>query len=145
VQLVVTDSLGKTGVSFRTFSTTVPTAVISGPTTLTLPGSIQLSASGSTGGGSNTITSYQWTVTSGANVVTLSAPTNASTVTVTGATQGTAVIQLVVTDSAGQTASSTTTITANAASSGGGGGAANPLWLLVLMVGGLALAPRRRH
>jgi serine protease len=142
VKLVVTDSAGLVGVSFRTFATSAPTAVISGPTSLAPGASIQLSATGSAGGGSNAIQSYQWTVTSGTSIVSLAAPTNQSSVTVTGTTAGTAVVQLVVTDSAGQTATTSTTLTV-ASTSSGGGGAANPLWLLALAIGGLALAPRR--
>jgi hypothetical protein len=147
VKLVVTDSLGKVGVSFRTFTTTAPTAVITGTAQLTPQGTIQLSGSGSTGGGMHQITTWQWSVVGGgANVVTLAAPTNTNTVTVTGGTPGSAVVQLTVTDDAGQSATTTTTLTVAAPpSSGGGGGAANPAWLLALALAGLVLAPRRER
>jgi hypothetical protein len=145
VKLVVTDSLGKVGVSFRTFTTTAPAAVITGTTQLTPQGTIQLSGSGSTGGGTHQIATYQWSVVSGANVVTLGAPTNTNTVTVTGASPGSAVVQLTVTDDAGQSATTTTTLTVSAPASSGGGGAANPAWLLALALAGLALAPRRER
>jgi serine protease len=121
------------------------TAVISGTTTFAPSTSVTLSSTGSTGSNGTAIVSYQWTVISGATVVALASPTNQSTVSATGSSPGTATVQLVVTDAAGNSATATTTLTVTTAvvSSGGGGGAANPLWLLALAIGGLALAPRR--
>lgn len=121
------------------------------------------------GGGSRasansaSITAYQWSIASGASLASLTSATNASTATLATTAAGTVVVNLVITDSAGKTATSSTTITITSGngpvitppvvtppgSGGGGGGGAMELgWLLgwlASVIGVWAVTPRRRR
>ena len=96
---------------------------------------VVLDGSSSVAYGGHTITSYQWTILSGASSATFSGASNASSVTLNTIAGGSVTVQLVVTDNTGATASSTTSLTVTPApiagsSGGGGGGAIDWNWLL---------------
>jgi len=122
---------------------------------------LTLSASTSTPSGSNTITGYQWTLTSGGGIIPAIADggTIATSVTATlvPSAAGTFTVTLAVTDGAGNTGLASQTITVAAAATGGGtgstgngggggGGALSLPWLALLALAVVALlrtAPRR--
>jgi serine protease len=129
----------------------------------TVGASVTLDASSSRGsGGSNTVSSYAWTITTGSDIAAFTSAANAATVTLLPSAAGTVVVSLTITDSAGNSATSSTTLNVTAAgvvapmtpatttsSSGdsGGGGAMSPAWLAawLLMVAAVwAVTPRRR-
>ncbi len=85
-----------------------PTANAGANQTITLPvSSVTLNGSGADADG--TISSYQWTKTSGTNG-TITSP-NSATTTVTGLTEGQYTFQLKVTDNKGATATASVTVT----------------------------------
>ena len=135
------------------------TAQITTASTRVTPGSnVTLDGSGSNPGpGAGGIASYQWVVTSGAELITAQSSANASTFTFTAAQAGAVGVSLTVTDVAGRVASSSVALTVGAApapapapaaeGSGGGGGALPFGWLLAWALGiaGVwAAQPRRR-
>lgn len=125
----------------------VPTAVIGAPSATPQAGSsFTVSASGSTAGAGETVSSYRWVITSGGTVARISGAATGSTVTIEALAAGSITLQLTITDSAGESDSETRTITVAAApsSGGGGGGAAEPVWAAGLLLAVLALAWRRR-
>lgn len=103
------------------------------------------------------ITSYAWSVTAGADQVSIFSSVNDS-LTVQVLNSGTFTLRLVITDSSGASASASQTfnlktVPASATTSGGsssstssstGGGALDPRWLIGLAAAVLALARRRR-
>jgi hypothetical protein len=98
---------------------TKPVANAGANQSITLPtNTATLNGSATDSGGS--ITSYQWTETSGPNQATFGSG-NAAQTTVNGLVQGTYVFQLKVTDNAGATATSTTQVSVNAAVVNSGG------------------------
>jgi serine protease len=147
VTLTVTDSIGtQTSRSTILAISAGPTAVIlasAGSTTvgtpLTLDGSTSIASNG------RSIASYQWAITAGGSIASLSAA-NTPTVSLQSTATGNVTVALTVTDSAGGTATSSTTITVAAVPSGGGGGGALGLqWLLALAAASFALARTRRR
>ncbi|MFN3860953.1 MAG: S8 family serine peptidase [Roseateles sp.] len=145
VTLTVTDSLGQTGSASTTVTVTPlgPTVSINPSTTsLTAGSSLTLDSSGSSAPAGRTLTAYQWSITDGSGIATLSGSTTGPSASVTTHAAGSFTVQLTLTDSAGATASRTQTITVNPAtattmgstgSAGGGGGAMSALWLLALL------------
>ena len=124
-----------------------PTAVVtSTATTVAAGSSITLDGSTSLPGSSGAAVKYRWSVQDADTHITLGSSTSA-TVTVTGASAGTGLVQLSVTDpTSGLVNNSIQSVTVTAASSsgGGGGGAANPAWLAALAIAGLLLGSRAR-
>jgi serine protease len=142
VSLTVTDSAGISSTTTQTINVMSPpvAVVAASSTTPTAGNSVTLDGSGSTAAAGRSIVGWQWAITSGDTLATLSGATNASTATLLTSAAGTVVLGLTVTDSAGATSTSAQTITVAAApvvvnSSGGGGGALGGGWLA-----GLALA-----
>jgi len=140
-------------VAAATVAAVAPVATITGGTSVEAGGTLTLSGATSTASGSS-IASYAWAITSGSSYATLSA-TSGSSVTLTGVAAGSVTVQLTVLNAAGASASTTSTITVTAASassgssttssgSSGGGGATSPAWLLLLVLAGTLLAPRKR-
>jgi serine protease len=124
----------------------VPTAVIAPSVTSTTVGTaIVLNAGGSGAPGGRTIVSYQWAITSGNSIATLSS-TSGSSVNLQPTGEGSVTVALTVTDSAGASATTTTTIAVAAAlaSGGGGGGALGLEWLALLMAAVWALRRQAR-
>ena len=136
--------------------TVASTAVVAG-----VP--VSLSGASSRSADNLSIASYQWAVTSGGAIGTLSSATNASSATLTTSGAGTVIVSLTVTDSVGKTDTSSTTLTVSPAvvpvpvppvppvpglptPSGGGGSMAPGLLLgcLAAVFGVFAVAPRRR-
>lgn len=95
-----------------------------------------LDASGSGASGTSSIVDYQWAITGGADLSSLSRPTNAATVTLATKAAGSVTVSLTVKDSAGQSDTTTTTLTVSAPpvvtppSTSSGGGAMELGWLL---------------
>ena len=114
--------------------------------------SITLSAANASAGGGRAITGYQWTITAGGTLATLTGATNASAVTLAATGAGNVTVMLTVTDSAGSTGSASSTLTISAAptpgsgsgGSKGGGGALGWGWMLGLIVAIAALGCGRR-
>lgn len=150
VKLTVTDSVGST--SFATISINVgapPTAAFSPPsssTTFTAGVTVPLDASASTATSGRTIVAYQWSITSGASIGSLTS-SSGQTVSLTTTAAGSITVSLTVTDSAGAVASTNSTFTVGAAptSSGGGGGALDLGWLVAMMAAVVAVFSSRRH
>ncbi|MDP4246501.1 MAG: GDSL-type esterase/lipase family protein, partial [Bacteroidota bacterium] len=109
---------------------TPPTSNAGSTQTITLPTSSVTLNGSATAGGSNTITSYAWSLVSGPNTPAIVSAGNASTA-VNGLIAGTYVFQLSVTQSDGETATSTVTITVNGSIPTGG-----PYASPVITVGG---------
>ncbi|MBV8470124.1 MAG: S8 family serine peptidase [Burkholderiaceae bacterium] len=139
----------------------LPTASISpASASVAAGGSVSLSATGSSAAADKTLSSYLWSITSGATLASFSSATNSSSVTLATTAPGSVTVQLTVTDSAGLSASSSATITVTAASTGTssgsdgtssssassshGGGLSSPWWLGGLLLLGLALQRLRR-
>jgi Predicted peptidase len=111
--------------------TSTPTTNAGSNQSITLPtNSATLTGTASDVGG--TITSYQWTQTSGPNTATFGTA-NAAQTTVGNLVQGVYVFQLKVTDNLGATANSTTQVTVNAAVVSGNG---TPKYINVQVYGG---------
>ena len=161
VSLTVTDNLGGTNTAEASVTVlaanATPTAVISSTSTAVATGaSLVFDAGSSTIQTGRPIASYAWTITSGSDVATISGSTNSVSVTLTGVSKGSAVLQLTVTDDHGKTSTASTTVTVSSAtaqavsnltgsSSGGGGGAADAVDLALLAAFlAFALALRRR-
>jgi serine protease len=127
---------------------TMPFAVITGEDTATVGAAVPLSADSSVVAGGRTVASYQWQVTAGSSVASLSATTGPS-VNLDGIAAGTATVQVTVTDSTGAATSTSQDVTFTSSGGGGGGGggggAVNPMWLLGLVLAGAMLTPRRRE
>jgi serine protease len=98
--------------------------------------------------GGRVITGYQWQITGGGTLATLSASTS-ETATLTTSSAGTVTVALIVTDSAGATGSASSTVSVQAAPvvtptpapapSSGGGGAMSGAWVALLGVAAFAL------
>jgi PKD repeat protein len=98
--------------------------------------------------GGRVITGYQWQITGGGTLATLSASTG-ETATLTTSSAGTVTVALIVTDSAGATGSASSTVSVQAAPvvtptpapapSSGGGGAMSGAWVALLGVAAFAL------
>ncbi|HEY0855455.1 MAG TPA: S8 family serine peptidase [Albitalea sp.] len=115
-------------------SAVLPTAALSVSAAQTTVGTpVTLDAGTSTAVEGRTLVSYEWAITAGASLATLSANTGPQ-VTLTPTAAGTVTVRLTVTDSAGETRSASSSITVAAApvSRGGGGGALGVEWLALL-------------
>lgn len=148
--LTVTDSVGGTTSASTSINIAAgPTASITpSATTVTAGGSVSLDGSASTASGGRTLTAYQWSITSGSSIASLSA-TNGQSVTLSTSAAGTVTVMLTVFDGAGASANTSTTITVNAAPAGGGGssgggGALGLGWLLALMAAVVGVVRSRR-
>jgi serine protease len=108
------------------------------------------------GSGVNPISSYAWTIISGASIAGFTSATNASTATLLPSAVGTVVVSLTVTDSAGLQGSSSVTLSVSTPPavppepppSSGGGGAMELGWLLgwlASVIGVRVVTPRRRR
>jgi serine protease len=134
-------------------------------TSVAVGAAVALDGAGSRGGTSTSpIVGYQWTITSGGTSATFTSATNASTAVLQTSADGTVVVRLTVTDSAGRSASSSVTLTvgtpaptpttptptqtpAPAAGGSSGGGAIGAGWLLgwlLAVFGAWAATPRVR-
>ena len=117
-------------------------------TAVTLDGSNSRASQGAT------ITSYQWSITSGATIASFTSATNAASVTLLPSAAGSVVVGLTITDSAGKQATSSVALSVAAVpvpsaapTSSGGGGAMPVAWLLAWLAALVALravTPRRR-
>ena len=151
VKLTVTDSTGASDSSFATVQVLAiapPSVAIAGvPGSLTVGSAVTLTGVATANGG-RSISAYQWTISSGADLATLQ---NASTsaVTLNATAPGVVTLQLQATDSAGAVGTSSVTLNLVAAPVGGGGGGSGAMsaaWLAALAVAALALAwPRPRR
>lgn len=141
--LTVTDSQGGSAVSTQSISVLSPVqAAISVSDASPVTGSsITLSGASSTVDSTLTVTGYKWAIAEGASLASFSGGTDGETATLNVAAAGTIVVQLSVTDSAGQTSTSTQILTATEPP-GGGGGALALWWQCGLLALGLLL--RRR-
>lgn len=92
-----------------------PTAAITASaTTVTAGTTLSLDGSGSTAPGTRSITGWQWTITSGSAIASLSGATNAATASLKTTGIGSVTVQLTVTDSTGLQASRTQAIAVTA-------------------------------
>lgn len=129
-------------------SVAVITPVITAPAAATAGQTVTLSATATVEPAGRQVESVVWEIISGANIATLSSPTNAETVTLNPTGSGEVVVQATVTDTLGFTTTSTQTITvasSGSSSGGGGGGAASVAWLLALAAAGAGLARLQRR
>ena len=95
-----------------------PTAAISASnTTPTAGDTVTLNSTGSAANGGRSIASYQWAITSGGTLASISGASTGSTLTLLTSAAGSVTVSLTVTDSAG--ASGTTTSTVNVQACGG--------------------------
>lgn len=155
VTLTVTDSLGQASSASTTVAVTALTPTVSlnpSATSVTAGTNVSFDSTGSSAPAGRTLASYQWTLTAGSGIASLTGSTTGPTATVATSGTGSFTLQLTLTDSAGAQTSKTQTITVTAASAssntagsssgGGGGGAMSTLWLLALACAAMAL--RRR-
>lgn len=99
-------------------ATTTATAAISVASTSVVAGtSVTLDGSGSSASGGNTISAYEWAITSGSSIASITSSTTASTATLLPTAAGEVTVSLTVTDSAGRTGAASTTLDVSAASS----------------------------
>jgi serine protease len=151
VKLTVTDSVGaQFSASTSVTVSAGPTAALSASaTTVTAGEVVTLDASSSAPSAGRSIVSYQWAITSGSTLATLSS-TSGPIVTLNTTAAGSVTVLLTVTDDTGAQSTASRTITVNAVPStggGGGGGALGLGWLAALGLAALALArvrPSRR-
>ncbi|MEK8047256.1 S8 family peptidase [Ideonella margarita] len=118
VSLTVTDSQGRTSTDTRSFSVTAPSptaAFTVSNATPAIGSTVALDASTSTAGSGQTLSTYQWLVTTGTNLASFQGATNAAQASLKFTNSGTVVVQLVVTNSAGVTSSTSKTLTVSAA------------------------------
>ncbi|MGN6435212.1 MAG: PKD domain-containing protein [Agriterribacter sp.] len=122
-QLTVQDDKGNVSTDVMVFTvqnatsaeTSPPTAEAGANQTLTLPtNSVTIDAGTSTASSGTSISSYQWTKTSGPSSGTITSTTSAKT-TVTSLVAGTYVFQVLVTDNKGKTDTDVVSVTVNAA------------------------------
>jgi serine protease len=142
LQLTLTDNLG-VSTSIRqpleVTASAITAAISASPSAPDAGDSVTLSTTGSIVDAGRSISAYQWEITSGGNLASLTGATNAATATLATTAAGQVTVRLTITDSAGLQATTTRTLTISAASSGGGGGAMSPLWGLGLLLAALAL------
>ncbi|HUG21581.1 S8 family peptidase [Piscinibacter sp.] len=147
VELSVVDDLGAQTSAWTHISVSAaPSASITAPTSAVVGTDVTLDGSGSAATGGRSIVDYEWTITSGSSIASLT-DADSETATLEIDEPGSVGVSLTVTDSAGVTTSVATTIVASATPqpSGGGGGALQLHWLLALAaaVGALGRAGRR--
>ncbi len=109
--------------------------------------SVTLDASASSASAGRGISTYRWTITSGAALASLAGAADTRLVTLTTTAAGTVVVSLTVTDSAGasRSVSHSITITPVPPAPATGAGALGWPWLLGLGMAVLALRGTRRH
>jgi len=134
-------------------ATLIPVALISASTTAPVVGSsVTLNGAGSTASAGRSITSYRWSLSSGAGLASFTGATDGNSATLATVGVGQVEVQLLVTDSFGASHSSSQTLSVAAvpvvvtpptASGGDGGGAMGAEWLLGLALAVLALLRAR--
>jgi serine protease len=147
VTLTVSDTSGKTATTSTTLTVVTPTAAVITPSagSVVAGGSISLDGTGSHAKLGN-IVGYQWAVTDGASVASLSGATNGSTATLLTTAAGNVTVTLTVTDALGQTATASQALAVTAVPSSSGGGAMDLGWLLgwlASVIGVWIVTPRR--
>ena len=134
-------------------ATLLPTAVfsVSSPAP-TVGTAVTLDAAASAASSGRSVTGYQWAITSGSTVASLTGATTGRTATLATNSVGTVVVSLTVTDNTGASTSTSQTVTVldvpvvvvtPPAGGGGGGGAMGAEWLLGLAVAAALLSWRR--
>ena len=126
-----------------------PTAVIDSSTTTPTAGTVVvLDASGSVAYAGHSITTYRWTIVSGAANASFAGAANAASVALNAAAAGNVTVQLAVTDNSGATATSTLSLAiapAPVVAASSGGGALDWSWLMgIAAVAATLLVPRFR-
>ena len=116
------------------------------PTSPAVGATVNLNASGSLVATGRTISTYAWSLVTGADLAHFDGATNGSTASLVVTAAGTVTVRLTLTDDQGHTASTDTVLTVSAASTsgggGGGGGAWSAGWLLALLaLGGMLRRP----
>jgi len=112
-----------------------PFVVVSAATNTPVAGStVALDGASSTAQGPRTITAYQWSIVSGADLASFSGATNGPTATLRTATAGSVTVQLAVTDSTGAVGRGEVTLSVVAPAPAGGGGGAIDFVSLALLV-----------
>jgi serine protease len=117
---------------------------------------VTLVGSASTTVAGRVITGYQWTITDGAGIASITSSTNASSATLVTTAPGTVTVSLTVTDGAGTDTTATTLVVNTppaptptpAPASSGGGGAMELGWLLgwlASVIGVRVVTPRRKR
>ncbi len=149
VGLTVTDSAGKTATTRTTLTVVTPTTATISPSSssVVVGGSIALDGSASHAS-LGSIVSYQWAITGGSSLASLSGATNASTATLLTTATGNVTVSLSVTDIVGKTATSSQTLTVDPVPSSGGGGAMSLGWLFAWLAAVIAVGvvtPRARR
>ncbi len=127
-----------------------PSAVITASSTgPTVGETVALSGSRSSASGSLLLVSYQWQVTSGASLATLSGAVNTASANLVTSGAGAVTVSLTVTDNAGATSTSSTVVNVQAVAppppatgggGGGGGGASSTPWVLMVLLASALLA-----
>jgi serine protease len=162
VSLSVTDNLNIASAAPATQTVTVlapapPTAQISAtPASPSAGQAVSVSSAGSTAIATRTITGYQWSISAGSGIATISGSATGPTASVATSAAGTFTVALQITDSTGAQASASQVVTVQAApvtpqptggGGGGGGGALDGRWLLglALAVSALAVSGGRRE
>jgi len=131
----------------RVASQAVPTAVIATSTATPTAGqTVSLDGRGSAAAAGRVISSWQWSITSGAALASFSGATNAATATLATTGAGTVAVTLTVTDSLGLRHSASTTVnvqpvggTTGPGAGSSGGGAMGWGWLVGLALAVLAI------
>jgi serine protease len=128
--------------------------IIASSTTPTVGDAVSLDGSRSNANGSLLLVSYQWQITSGASLASLTGAINTNKATLATTTEGAVTVSLTVTDNSGASSTSSTVINVQAtppvtppASGGGGsgGGASSSGWvLMVLLAAALLLVQNLR-
>ncbi len=121
--------------------------VVASSTTPVTGAAVTLDGSTSNAAAGRTVVAYQWTITAGADLASLSGSTTDPKATLVASGVGTVAVALTVTDSAGQTGTGSTAVTIASAPSlpvsesggSGGGGGVSAGWLLGLVAAVVAL------
>ncbi len=134
-------------------ATLLPTALISASSVAPTAGTVvTLDGRGSSASAGRSISGYQWAISSGAGLASLTGATTGSTATLATSGAGPVVIRLTVTDSTGAARSAQVTVTVAdvpvvvvtpPSGGGGGGGALGAGWLLGLASAVVLLGRRR--
>ncbi len=138
IRLTVTDSAGLQASASRTVNVNAPAAptvnLLASSQVVTAGSTVTVDGSGSTVAAGLSVAGYQWAITSGAGLATITSTTTAPSVTIatSGSSAGSFTVRLTVTDSLGQQANAslavsvvalgpTASINASASSVGAGG------------------------
>ena len=143
------------GAAVATTATSITATIGVASTKATVGAPVALDASNSRASQNHTISTYQWSIASGATIASFTSSTNAASATLLPGAAGSVVVDLAITDSAGQQATSSVALSVDAAAvpsaaptSSGGGGAMPVGWLLAWLaavIGIRAVRPQRRR